>query len=742
LFARESMAAFLYGELDFIFFFYGLAFILLGTVCFAIARVPGRGGLWGTLGLFAYCHGLSEWLDLSALIIGDTPWFAAARTAVTTASFIFLLEFARLEAGRLGLRTPGRWIYGPLIALVAGGGLLGGDLANALARYAIGFSSAMATALVFFLEKPQAHARHKRQWAFSIAASFALYGLAAGVIVPAAPFWPADVLNNDSFVHLTGVPIQFVRGLLACWMTFSIWGYWRQKLILDISSPRYTQYLQKQFIWTLVAMAVILVFGWTLTEYLGGIYKQTVQDEARGDLDLIASHLAGETTMVEGMVKSLAGSPSVTDFLAGNHDKRHAQIVLDLDVQASGAEFGYLFDRMGAIVASSDGRKSKSPVAENDPPPANIADAVPGAASYRFEFDAAENDGQYSANYPVFAAGKLVGTAVITRSLTSFEADLRQFDHPFFLIDPHGIVILTNRPKMLFQALWPLSAETRQALSRQFGPLGGKPILDSEIADATWVKIEGQRGYLRRRFANHSDWSLVTVTLPHKIFANRVLGIVITLMMTIVTLVYLVGRERWVRDNVHLSKRLELEELARKLDFRATTDPLTGLFNRRKFNHELSLGISRAQRYGTPLSLVIFDVDHFKAINDTYGHQVGDKVLIDLSKLIAARLRKTDVFARWGGEEFIILVPEASASMALQLAENLRDSIRQSVSGDAETVTCSFGIAEFKDGDSADTFISRADEALYRAKINGRNRVESASAFATPEQDIRDAMNQ
>jgi hypothetical protein len=86
------MAVFLYSELDFIFFFYGLAFILLGTVCFGIARVQGRGVLWVTLGLFAYLHGASEWLDLSALIIGDAPWFAVARTVVMTGSFILLME--------------------------------------------------------------------------------------------------------------------------------------------------------------------------------------------------------------------------------------------------------------------------------------------------------------------------------------------------------------------------------------------------------------------------------------------------------------------------------------------------------------------------------------------------------------------------------------------------------------------------------------------------------------------------
>jgi diguanylate cyclase (GGDEF)-like protein len=522
-----------------------------------------------------------------------------------------------------------------------------------------------------------------------------------------------------------------VRGLLACWMTLSIWGYWRQNLILDVASPRYTRYLQKQFIWTLAAMAAVLVLGWTLTEYLGRIYKQNVQEEALGDLDLIAGHLAGETAITEGMVKSLAGSPSVITFLADKQDEERAKRVLNLDIEASGAKLGYLLDRTGAVVASSGLDKP------------GVATAIGADAGYKFEFNAASGEGEYSASYPIRdEAGKLVGAAVLKKSLSGFEADLKRFDHPFFLIDPHGVVVLTNRPKTFLQTLWPLPSETQQALSLQFGRLNGTPMLGDEIAEAKWISIEGQRGYLRRRYTDHGDWSLVTVTLPQKFFANRVLGIAITLMMTIVTLVFLSGGERGVRDNVQLDKRLELEELARKLDFRAITDPLTGLFNRRKLNHELSLEIARAERQGTSLSVVIFDVDYFKAINDTNGHQFGDKVLIELSKFVANRIRKTDVLARWGGEEFMILVPGSNGYRTHQFAENLRESLRLFATGEAGIVTCSFGVAEFVVGDTPETLISRADEALYRAKINGRDRVELASDAAMPDEDIRDAMNQ
>ena len=214
-------------QLDFIFFFYGLAFILLGTVCFAIARGHQGDTPWGVLGVFAYLHGVGEWLDLSALIVGDVPVYAVARTMLMTASFIFLAEFARLEARRIGFKTPGPWIVLPLIIVPVAGGLWTGDLntANALARYALGLPGALGTSLV-----PALHVRtatgSTRAFAMAAAAGFALYAGAAGLVVPAAPFWPASVLNYGSFSRVVDMPVQFVRGLLACGIAFSIWAFW------------------------------------------------------------------------------------------------------------------------------------------------------------------------------------------------------------------------------------------------------------------------------------------------------------------------------------------------------------------------------------------------------------------------------------------------------------------------------------------------------------------------------------
>jgi diguanylate cyclase (GGDEF)-like protein len=155
----------------------------------------------------------------------------------------------------------------------------------------------------------------------------------------------------------------------------------------------------------------------------------------------------------------------------------------------------------------------------------------------------------------------------------------------------------------------------------------------------------------------------------------------------------------------------------------AETDPLTKIYNRLKFDSIFASEIMRVQRYKTPLSLIIFDIDDFKQINDTYGHNVGDNVLIELTKVVSNNIRTTDIFARWGGEEFVILTPNTDMDHAKELAERLRVAIEDSIFKEAFTVTCSFGVAEFKKGDTTDTLSKRADDALYEAKKSGKNRV-------------------
>ena len=172
----------------------------------------------------------------------------------------------------------------------------------------------------------------------------------------------------------------------------------------------------------------------------------------------------------------------------------------------------------------------------------------------------------------------------------------------------------------------------------------------------------------------------------------------------------------------------------------AQTDALTALFNRRHTSMALDLEVARTNRYGTPLSVVMCDIDHFKSINDRFGHNAGDEVIRQVGGVFPRRIRGIDVAGRWGGEEFVVLLPSTPAPGAVVVAERIRAAIEAlgAFEGGPERVTVSLGIAEHQRGKSAIELIERADKALYVAKQRGRNRVElSALPSGAPPENLR-----
>jgi diguanylate cyclase (GGDEF)-like protein/PAS domain S-box-containing protein len=160
----------------------------------------------------------------------------------------------------------------------------------------------------------------------------------------------------------------------------------------------------------------------------------------------------------------------------------------------------------------------------------------------------------------------------------------------------------------------------------------------------------------------------------------------------------------------------------------ATTDTLTGIWNRRHFLEMAHTFKSQTGRYGHPLSLLLLDIDHFKRINDQYGHPTGDAVLVELTRCIQQAVRGSDVLARWGGEEFVLLSPSCSIDKALCLAEKLRALVAARPFAEVGSVTISLGVAEFQPGESVEGVFKRVDLALYEAKAAGRNTVRAAGA--------------
>ena len=178
-----------------------------------------------------------------------------------------------------------------------------------------------------------------------------------------------------------------------------------------------------------------------------------------------------------------------------------------------------------------------------------------------------------------------------------------------------------------------------------------------------------------------------------------------------------------------IDQNAELERLA-------TTDGLTGLANRRRLFERLEQEMYRARRYGTALSLVMFDIDHFKRVNDRWGHAAGDQVLREIARETHQLLRKTDRAGRYGGEEFVVLLPETDLAEAILTAHRLHQQISETVItpelGVPVSVTISAGVATLAPAESGEALIHRADQALYRAKQGGRDRVEAAAAPVDP----------
>lgn len=193
-----------------------------------------------------------------------------------------------------------------------------------------------------------------------------------------------------------------------------------------------------------------------------------------------------------------------------------------------------------------------------------------------------------------------------------------------------------------------------------------------------------------------------------------VLGVIIIIDM----LIYFIARY-FIRD---------LERAEQQLLEMAATDHLTGLLNRREGFRRLSEEFARGERSGRPMCVMMLDIDHFKRINDTYGHLTGDLVLKKVALTLKKIVRSSDIVCRFGGEEFLVVLPETTRDDAMGLAERFRRLIEdvKCLSDDQQTIrlTISIGVAERHGDDSDERVIDRADQALYKAKNNGRNRVE------------------
>ena len=211
-----------------------------------------------------------------------------------------------------------------------------------------------------------------------------------------------------------------------------------------------------------------------------------------------------------------------------------------------------------------------------------------------------------------------------------------------------------------------------------------------------------------------------------------VIIVLISLLIYVIFYLFIKTTDRFLRNteklNISLEQKVrlrtqELEDLNKSLTQEVITDALTGVYNRKMFNNVIYTKVEEVRKFGFKLSLIMFDIDFFKKVNDTYGHQVGDLVLKEIAKVVNENIRQDDLFFRWGGEEFTILL-NRDLTIAIRVAKHLRESIKKHKFEKVGSITCSFGVSEFNSKKTLSNFIKEADDLLYLAKKKGRDRVE------------------
>jgi diguanylate cyclase (GGDEF)-like protein/PAS domain S-box-containing protein len=534
------MNALFQAQMDYIFFFYGLAFIGLGVVCYILSKEVSQQLPWRWLALFGLTHGLNEWLDLVALAWQDGVWFAACRWALMTASFLFLVEFGRLSLSRQRDRVPGRWVLGILALSAAMGGVHGLSGLNVTTRYALGLVGSLWAGWALYKAGRQGD-RRQRVWLLAAGVGLMFYGLAAGVIVPRAPFFPAALVNYETFTSFTGLPIQLVRGLLALWIAAMIVGYFQ------ISWPaEYDQShrVRARYLYgTAAALIVILASGWVLTQYLGDVARQQVLKDTASRTNLIIQRLLFELEGANAAVKAMSGSPWISPALWSKSPQTLAQAdsVLDRYQSRFGASPAYLLDQTGTTIASSNRDAPDSFVGHNYAFRPYFQQAMAGKPGRYFALGVTTKKRGFYAAYPVSdPAGKIVGAAAIKTTLDTFQHDLQASD-PAFLISPDGVIFLSSRPSLDYRSLWPVIRPDKDTLKAQYGTIDFESIFLRPPVYGTTVQIGGESYLFYRQVIDSvatPGWALVLLAPVKMIVFYRLLGIATAFTFVVLVLIY------------------------------------------------------------------------------------------------------------------------------------------------------------------------------------------------------------
>ncbi len=535
-------------QMDYIYFLYGLSFIILSTVCLAMIKSERQRLPWIWLSLFGIAHGLYEW---SYLFLASKTFmlsFSYIKAGLLIVSLVFLAEFGRLMFIKEGAKSPGRWILVLLLVFAALGGLSGPEGLTAMAQYVLGLGGGLWAALSLNLASRKIN-RRARLWLASGSVAIALFAATAILAAPTLTYFPANIINYHVFYHTLGLHIEVIRGLFIVWTTVAVWGY-SQELIRAETGWNFLRIRSKYAISSAVILIFFICLGLLLTSYLNQQARHSLLDESTSNINALANHLQDQIIETDHAAMSIAASPEVLQALVdgGEQNVARANFILDRFNEALDAPVCYLIDEKGNVIASSNRNDPDSYVGHNYGFRPYFQQAMSGKTGSYYALGITSGERGYYVSQPVIS-DRIIGAAVIKRKVESVEPGFKQYTYCFY-IDPNGIVFMSSNPDLLYKGMWPLEEGIQKKLtaSRQFGTGPLETMSLQEVTNGKDVLFAGQRLLANRKQVGPEGWSIVLLAPLDKTRPAGLLGIIITFCMCVLTISFFMSTQ-WLTES-------------------------------------------------------------------------------------------------------------------------------------------------------------------------------------------------
>ncbi|HTJ96014.1 MAG TPA: diguanylate cyclase [Rhodocyclaceae bacterium] len=492
-------------------------------------------------------------------------------------------------------------------------------------------------------------------------------------------------------------------------------------------------------------MPALVILSWALTGHwerdrIDSALQRQAQAttrqmiDAEFDIDIAFSQIKNLTNWVaeEGHASKAITTPASTET---------ANEFLQRLVEVFNVDLVYVMNAQGISVASSNAGTPASTIGVNYSDRDHFISAIQGVPGRQFAIGRTTKVAGFFFSAPVLDKGKVIGTVAVKLNQDRLMRQIRIFGG--LVSDSNGIVVIAENPRYMFMAVPGASIDDVSEAQRdsryarkQFDTL---PLTSAGVSGHPEVMLLENEAVVLGQQALPSEGLTVYVLSPFDVLqdarrqrqvmflSGSLAAVVLAWGMWAALIFYL--RARDYRRRLEVVNQ-QLSGLNSELHEQATHDYLTGCLNRRAFSALLSTELDRAQRYGGELSLAMLDLDHFKHVNDTRGHEVGDLVLRFFVDVLSRQLRRTDVLARMGGEEFALLMPNTAMAEAMQVIDRMRQTMESTpVTGQEPplVITFSAGVAGWFNRQTDRELLSAADHALYEAKGRGRNCVVRAS---------------